>query len=333
MPHKDDSAAPRSAATGRTRRWVLRAGGALLGAGALGAGGFVANDWWRRFGRSAERTIPDHRVEVSPSIPRMVIAHGKDPAINVRAVIEELGGMSTFVSPGDVVLVKPNVGWDRLPSQAANTQPEVIAQLVLSCREAGAGRVLVSDCPVGRPRRTFARSGILDAAQNAGAEVILVDNGQYFTVRLSERLGVWDVLEPFIIADKIINAPVVKHHSVTSATGGMKNWIGITGRTRVSFHTDLQRTIAELALLMKPTLTVVDASQVLMQNGPAGGNTADVKKIGAVTACLDPVAADAWVCDLMGATAHMMPEFVHLGADMGLGVADYRQLNPVEVTT
>jgi len=317
----------------RTRRWLLRVGLGLAGTGALAAGGVALYDRGRRFWREAERSIPDHRVDLPSSLPRMVVAHGTDAARNVRGALERLGGIGRFVTPSDVVLIKPNVGWERTPEQAANTQPEVVAALVRACREAGASRVIVSDCPVGRPRRCFERSGILRAAEDAGAEVVLADGSRYHTVRLSDRLGTWDVLEPYVIATKIINAPVVKHHNLSQMTGGMKNWIGITDRSRMSFHSDLDRSIAELAALMRPTLTVLDASRVLMRHGPEGGNPADVKPVNALAASVDPVATDAWASEVLGATSATLPRFLMLAEEMGLGRSDYRALGPVEITT
>jgi uncharacterized protein (DUF362 family) len=312
---------------------MLQAAGAVIASGALAAGGLVLYDRRRRFGREAERTVRDHRVPLPASAPRMVITRGDDPARNVRAAVERLGSMGQFVSPDDVVLIKPNVAWDRAPEQAANTQPEVVAELVRACRAAGAKRVMVSDCPVRDARRSFERSGILQAAHSAGAEVVLPENSRYHTVRLSSRLGTWEVLEPFTIATKIINAPIVKHHSQALVTGGMKNWIGITDKLRILFHTDLDRSIAELAALMRPTLTVLDATRVLMRHGPEGGNLADVRLVNTVAASVDPVALDAWACELLGARPDSLPGFLRLGERMGLGHADYRTLQPVELST
>jgi uncharacterized protein (DUF362 family) len=301
----------------------------VAGAGVLGAGGFFLNDRYRRFWRRAEHVIPDHRVGLSAAVPRMVIARGLDPARNVRAAVERLGGMDRLVGPADVVVIKPNIGWDRAPEQGANTHPEVVAEVVRLCREARAGRVIVSDCPVAESRRAFERSGILAAASAAGAEVIAPEDSRYLAVEVSERLGTWDVLEPFVIATKVINVPVAKHHDLTGVTVGLKNWIGITGKLRLMFHDDLQRSIAELAALMRPTLTIVDASRVLMEHGPVGGNPADVKPVRTIAAGFDPVALDAWACSLFGKAA--LPASLPLAAAMGLGQVDFGALAPVEI--
>jgi uncharacterized protein (DUF362 family) len=312
-----------------SRRRVLLGLGGVAGAGVLGAGGFLLNDRYRRFVRRGERLIPDHRVGTSTSAPRIVIARGVDPARNVRAAVERLGGMSRFVTPADVVVVKPNIGWDRTPEQGANTHPDVVAEVVRLCLDARASRVIVSDCPVRRSRSAFERSGILAAASAAGAEVIAPEDSRYLPVEISKRLGTWDVLEPFVIATKVINVPVPKHHDLTGVTCGLKNWIGITGKLRVMLHEDIQRSIAELAALMRPTLTIVDASRVLMHHGPAGGSLDDVKPVRTVAAGIDPVALDAWACGLFGGGA--LPANLQLAAAMGLGQVDFAALAPVEI--
>jgi uncharacterized protein (DUF362 family) len=247
----------------------------------------------------------------------------------VRAAVERLGGMSLFVNPADVVLVKPNIGWDRTAEQGANTHPEVVAEVVRLCREAKAGRVIVCDCPVQNARGAFERSGILAAANGAGAEVILPEHSRYRTVQVSARLGAWDVLEPFVLATKIINVPVAKHHPLTGVTCGLKNWFGVTAVQRMLLHQDVQRAIAELAALMRPTMTIVDASRVLMENGPAGGNPNDVKPVRTIAAGIDPVALDAWAVQLF--PKQPAPASLGFAAEMGLGNVDYQALAPIEI--
>jgi uncharacterized protein (DUF362 family) len=312
-----------------TRRRVLVGMGAAAGTVALGAGGIFTYDRYRRFARAADATIADHRVELPPTTPAMVIARGMDPATSVRAAVERLGGMSQFVNPSDVVVVKPNIGWDRKAEQGANTHPEVVAEVVRLCREAKARRVIVCDCPVKNARGAFERSGILAAANAAGAEVILPEASRHRTVQVSQRLGTWDVLEPFILATKVINVPVAKHHPLTGVTCGLKNWFGITTVGRMLLHQDVQRAIADLAALMRPTLTIVDASRVLMENGPAGGNVNDVKPVRTIAAGTDPVALDAWAVQLF--PPQPAPASLGFAAAMGLGRVDYAALSPVEI--
>ena len=316
---------------GHTRRRVLLwAAGSVAGAGALGVGGVFLADRLRRFARHPERRIGDHRVDRPGAAPRMVIARGADPAANVRAAVERLGGMAALVTAADVVLVKPNLGWERTPEQGANTQPEVIAEVVRMCRAAGARRVIVCDCPLANSRRALQISGIQAAALAAGAEVIVPEESRYVTVEISERLGTWDVLEPFAFATKIINVPTAKHHDLSGVSCGLKNWFGITAKNRIMLHGDVQRSIAEIAAMMRPTLTIVDASRVLMEHGPAGGSLSDVKLVRTVAAGFDPVALDAWACTVLG---RPFPGNIAIAESMGLGRADFASLAPVELTT
>jgi len=173
---------------GHSRRRVLQVGGAVVASGALAAGGFVLHDRWLRE-RDPLRVIPDHRVRLPAAAPRMVIARGTDVTRNVRGAVDRMGGIGSFVTPDDVVVIKPNIGWNRAPGQAANTHPEVVVELVRACRAAKARRVIVSDCPTSRSRVAFLRSGILRAALEAGAEVLAPEDSRYHTVRISERLG------------------------------------------------------------------------------------------------------------------------------------------------
>ena len=297
----------------------------------MGVGGLMGYDRYRRFGRESDASIADHRVDLPATGPRMVIARGGEPTRNVRAAVERLGGISQFVNASDVVVIKPNIGWDRTAEQGANTHPDVVAEVVRLCREARAERVIVCDCPVKKARSAFERSGILAAASAAGAEVILPEDSRYRLVQVSQRLGTWDILEPFVIATKVINVPVAKHHALTGVTCGLKNWFGVTAVQRMMLHQDLQRSIAELAALMRPTLTIVDASRVLMEQGPAGGNPNDVKAVRAIAAGTDPVALDAWALGLF--PNQPSPVSLRLAAELGLGRLDYAALSPVEIVT
>jgi len=316
-----------------TRRRVLMAGSTILGVGALGAGGYLARAYQLHYFRDSKKAISDHRVRLPVGAPRMVIARGSRPAMNVRAAIEHMGTMSRFISPDDVVVIKPNIGWARTPEQAANTHPEVVAEVVRACRDARPKRVIVCDCPVQNSQRAFELSGIQQAAVEAGAEVIFPESGRFVPIKISDRLGTWDILEPFVFATKLINVPVAKHHSLTGVVAGMKNWIGITNRKRFMFHGDIQRSIAELAALMRPTLTVLDATLVLMARGPSGGDLNDVKALNTVAAGIDPVALDAWAYSLFNTPPDALPGSLSLAENLGLGSADFRSLEPIEIQT
>ena len=312
------------------RRWLWLTGGAT----GLAAVGAVYAAFEMRLAHSLLATaaaMPDHRVKLPATSPRLVIAHGKNPTLNLRAALERLGGLNRLITRDDIVLIKPNVAWERVPFQAATTHPDVVAELVRACREAGAREVIVTECPVDNAERCFERSGILKAARDAGARVILPSESTYVDVKIPGKLGTWPILEPFATATKIINVPIAKHHGSARVTAGMKNWIGITDKRRKLFHADLDGSIAALAALMRPTLTVVDATRVLMRNGPKGGSLDDVRETGALAVSTDPVAIDCWATELL--EAHLTDvKYLKLAADRGLGQLDYRKI-AVEVAT
>ncbi len=305
---------------------VTRLAAAGLAAGAVGGGALFFHD--RRRAEAHARPLPDWRVPASRQYPAAVAASGPDPAANVRRAVAALGGMERFVRRGECVLIKPNVGWDRIPEQAANTDPDVVAELVRLCRAAGARRVVVTDISCNDPRRCFARSGIAAAAGAAGAEVIESHRLTVAPVTLTGLAAGLEVIEELLEADRVINAPVVKHHSLARVTLGMKNWYGVLGRGRNRLHQSIDRSIAELAAAFRPTLTVVDATRVLLRNGPQGGSLNDVKAVNAVAAGTDPVMCDAWGAAHLGHAPSSLP-FIELAEQRGLGRADLKAVHQV----
>jgi uncharacterized protein (DUF362 family) len=301
------------------REAAARLSAAALVTAALGGGALAFHD--RRETPADARTLPDWRIAGAGDRLRTVSARGPDPRANVRRALAALGGIERFVRSGESVLIKPNLGWDRLPEQAANTDPGVVAELVALCRAAGARRVVVTDISCNDPRRCFARSGVAEAARAVGAEVVDAQRLALVPVRLAGLANGLDVIEELLRADRVINVPVVKHHGLSRVTLGMKNWFGVLGDGRNRLHQDIHRAVAELGALFRPTLTVVDATRVLLRNGPQGGSLADVRALGAVAAGTDPVACDAWGAAQLGHEPRSLG-FIAQAEQRGLGRSD-----------
>lgn len=265
-----------------------------ISAAVAGAGVWLASRDGTPAARSAPFAKPRAAVAADPALPELVIAHGEDARRTVRRAVEEIGGIRRFVAQGDVVALKPNASWDRAPEHAANTSPEVVGEMVRLCYEAGASRVVVADVSIHEARRAFERSGIGRAAREAGAEVVLPKPNLFRDADLVGKvLRVWPVLEPFLDADKVINLPVAKHHSLTGASLGLKNWYGILGGNRQRLHQRIEDSLADLAAFARPALTVLDAWRVLFRNGPSGGDPRDAALKQTIMAATDPVALDA----------------------------------------
>ena len=225
---------------------LLRVAGAAAGAAGLGL--WLSKRSLRPEPELAMAAKRGHTIPADPVFPEMAVITGDDPAQLARQAVEELGGMRRFIARGDVVLVKPNIGWDRTPEQAANTNPDVVAEVVRQCSNAGAKRIIVTDVSCNDPRRCFQRSGIAEAARNAGAEVVLPDPAMFKDVDLQgEILRAWPVLDLFLNVDKVINIPIAKHHSLTGTTLGMKNWYGMLGGPRHQLHQKIHESLVDLA--------------------------------------------------------------------------------------
>jgi uncharacterized protein (DUF362 family) len=211
-----------------------------------------------------------------------------------RRAVELLGGMGRFVHSGQKVVVKPNIGWDRTPEQAANTNPDVVAAVVRMCLEVGAGEVLVFDRTCNDPRLSYRRSGIKDAVE---------------------------AVRDRIRADVFINVPVAKHHSLSGLTLGMKNVMGVIGGNRGQIHSGFDDKIVDLNLARPSTLTVLDASRILVAHGPQGGRLEDVRKPGVVVAGPDIVAVDAYATRFFGLKPKEI-DHIRRAAERGLGTMD-----------
>jgi uncharacterized protein (DUF362 family) len=262
---------------------------------------------------------------------RLTVATDGTPQELVRRAVGSLGGMSVFVKPGETVVVKPNVGWDRTPEQAADTNPDAVGEAVRLCLEAGAGKVIVTDISCNDPRRTFLRSGIATTAEKAGAEVkVLNSEDDFREIDLGGRLLTsWPVLKNVLEADKFINMPVVKHHGLTRATLGMKNLYGILGGQRNQLHQSIDQSIVDLAKFCKPTLIVADCYRALMRNGPVGGSLADVKEYKTIVAGIDQVAVDTFLAGYLELSPSSISHVV-LAEKSGLGTMQLNQIDIVQ---
>jgi len=269
------------------------------------------------------------RLLAAPAVrPDLTVVHGTSPDKIVRAAVDALGGIRRFIAKGDVVVVKPNIGWDRTPEQAATTNPEVVATLVRLCFEAGAGKVKVFDRTCNDPRRCYVQSGIEAAAKAAGAEVSHIDERKFREVKIPKGVAIqaWPIYIDILEADKLINVPIAKHHGLGKLTLSLKNWMGVMGENRGRIHQRLDETLVDIATIIKPCLTVLDAVRILTAHGPQGGNLADVKKLDMVVAGTDQVAIDAYGATLFGLTGADLG-YVREGARRGLGVMDLGKLS------
>lgn len=233
----------------------------------------------------------------------LVAIKGGEPGEMFDKGIASLGGMKKFVSQGQKVVVKPNIGWDTSPERAANTNPQLVSRIVEHCLNAGAKEVYVFDNTCDNWTRCYSNSGIESAVKTAGGKVVPGNSESYYqevSIQGTSMIKSAKVHELILESDVFINVPVLKHHSSARLTITMKNLMGIVWDRRFWHKNDLHQCIAEFASYRKPDLNVVDCYNVMKRNGPRGVSTADLVPMKAQIISTDPVAADAAASMMLG---------------------------------
>lgn len=319
-----------------TRRELITRGVAVVAA--VGAAGYVM---------LAPETLPGSRQDatglkslpqeepfrltdysVAPPYDKHALGIGRNGAVEVllRKALDAIGGISRYISPGDVVLLKPNVAFDRSPNMGATSNPEIMKalthMLLVDCR---AAEVRIADNPIESPADCFAKSGISRAAGEAGGQVFLPDGNAFRTLNTpgATLIEHWPFFyRPFRGVDKVIGVAAVKDHNLCHASMGIKNWYGLLGGKRNTFHQDIHTIIADLSMMIRPTFTILDGTHVLMANGPTGGDPDLVKKGEVIVATTDQVAADAWAFEHLLERGKDYPQYIYKAQERGSGKID-----------
>ena len=197
-------------------------------------------------------------------------------------LLQQLGGLEKFISRGDRVLFKTNLLMGKAPEAAVTTNPELIRVLARKVKELGA-EVIIADSP-GGPfnetllKRAYKKSGLYDMAEEEDIKLNYnVDSKkvEYSEGNINKSFQLVSYLED---ADLIINLPKLKTHGLTMYTGGVKNLFGcIPGVLKAEYHLriqsvyDFSRMLNDLAGLVKPDLTIMDAVVGMEGEGPSNG--------------------------------------------------------------
>ena len=279
------------------------------------------------------RVVPEALAAEAPQ-PLVAVAKGTDYEALVAKVLEPLGGMSAFVKKGNRVVIKPNIGWDRKPEQAANTHPLVVKALVKAALDAGASKVMVFDRSCNEARRCYPSSGIMEIVQGIKDDKVsctYIDERKYMPVKMEKGKAVqsWEFYRDAVEADCYINVPIAKHHRLARLTLGLKNIFGVVGGERGQLHQSMGQKIADLNTVVRSKLTIMDATRILLRNGPVGGKLEDVKVLDTLVASADIVACDAYSTTFFD----MKPgevDATKAAADLGLGEMDLNRIKVVK---
>jgi len=294
---------------------------------------------------TATTSIPETAIAVENStatpsetstplnLPDLAVARNGEPEPLVRAAVNAIGGLQQFIPNGGWVIVKPNIctayyGYE----YAATTNPWVVGTLVKMCFEAGAGKVQVMDYPFGgTPEDAYQVSGIAEQVEQNGGEMVVMSSFKFKKTAIENSLGLDSIYiyEDIFKADTLINVPIAKNHGMSKLTLAMKNLMGLM-EYRETVHWNFGKCLTDLAGKIRPTLNVIDAVRILLNNGPTGGNLNDVKKLDTVIVSKDIVAADSYAATLFNFKPDDL-DFVRYGAKYGLGRSDLAALNIQEI--
>jgi len=220
-----------------------------------------------------------------------------DPVAATKKALEVLGGISRFVKKGQRVILKPNMSFTRTPEFGATTHPQVVATVAQACMEAGAQQVLVLDHTLHRAELCLERTGIREACKDIpDVHVFALQERKFFREikipqgKVLERV---EVMKEVLDSPVLINIPVAKSHSATGVSMGIKGLMGLIWDREI-FHSQLNmnQALADLATVIKPQLTILDATRALTSGGPGGPG--EVKKPNLIIAGIDPVAVDSY---------------------------------------
>ncbi|MEE4603471.1 MAG: DUF362 domain-containing protein [Desulfobacteraceae bacterium] len=316
------------------RQFLARSAKAGASIAVAGAAGFWFHDTQgpdRPGDHHSDLRLPDFSIEGLET--KMSIVRGQDRVGALRLALKSIGGIEAFIKNGDHVLLKVNAAFASPAILSATTHPTVVAELTTLCYSAGAASVVVTDNPINDPASCFNLTGIAEAARSNGASVILprAELFKSLTVPQAKLIRSRPVLyEPLVGITKLIGVTPVKDHHRSGASMVMKNWYGLLGGRRNIFHQDIHTIIMELAMMVSPSLVILDGTTTMMSNGPTGGSLSDLKQTSTMIVGTDQVAVDAFGATLLEKTLNDLP-FIGMAEAAGLGTSDYRSLNPVMV--
>jgi uncharacterized protein (DUF362 family) len=264
----------------------------------------------------------------------LIAVKGGEPDVMLQKGMEALGGIQSFVKKGQKVVIKPNIGWDVSPERAGNTNPKLVSEIVRQCRNAGASEVYVFDHTCDNWQRCYKNSGVESAVKEAGGKTAPAHTeGYYQEVSIPNGKSLTKAKEHELIlsSDVFINVPVLKCHSGARLTVSMKNLMGNVWDRSVWHRNDLHQCIADFATYRRPTLNIVDAYNVMKQNGPRGVSVEDVVMMKSLLISTDMVAIDAASAKLFGINPSDV-RHIQLASDQKAGRMDLENLRIKRIT-
>lgn len=276
---------------------------------------------------AAAATLPAAAQETAATAATVIVVHGKDIPKMLEAGIAKLGGWAAFIKAGSTVTLKPNVAWNSTPEQGGNTHPDLVKACVLAAQSKGAAKILLPENTCHPEKATFKASGVEEALKGTKARLYRPAKEDYRPVDIPKGKTVKSANVPADVldCDCLINMPVAKCHSATTLTLGMKNWMGsVTNDDRRGWHRlGLHQCIADFSTFIKPKLTIIDATRIMVTKGPQGPG--DLDHPDELIFSTDPVAADAYAATLFKKEPFDIG-YIKIAHEMGVGCGDLKKI-------
>ncbi len=225
-------------------------------------------------------------------------------------LLQELGGLEKFIRAGDRVVLKTNLLMGKAPEAAVTTNPEFIRTLARKVKALGA-EVIIADSP-GGPfnksllKRAYQKAGLYELAAAENLKLNYNTDSQKHEHKAGKINKSFQLASYLETADLVINLPKLKTHGLTMYTGAVKNLFGcIPGVLKAEYHLrmqsvdDFSRMLNDLAALVAPELTIMDAVVGMEGDGPSNGQP---KEFNYLLASTSPYYLDLAAVKLMGIT-------------------------------
>ena len=320
------------------RRAFIKKSSAAFGVGAASTYlAFAPENWYlslkdvsglRSLPKTNPFVLPDYRVNKPVNAATIGVSHSKNIKKRLLKSLDAIGGLKHYIKPNDIVFIKPNVAFDRSPELGATSNPVILGELIrMLFEEAKVKEVRVGDNPIESPADCFLKSGIKRVVEQNGGRVILPDSNSFeiLSTPKAELIKEWSFFaRPFKNVNKVIGLSPVKDHNLSQASISLKNWYGLLGGPRNQFHQDIHTIISDLAIMIKPTLTIIDGSRILMRNGPTGGDPAYVENSDILVSGTDAVGMDTWAfLNLLKREEKRLPQYLLKSQQKGAGKMDF----------
>ncbi|WP_240984035.1 DUF362 domain-containing protein [Acididesulfobacillus acetoxydans] len=238
-----------------------------------------------------------------------------DVESTLRAGLEEMGGMSRFVRPGQRVFLKVNLLMKKRPEEAVTTHPSVVEAVVRLVREAQ-GVPVIGDSPGGpytvtALRAVYARTGLKEVSERTEA-TLNEDVGQVTVSHPGGKIVRSLVLTRSVAeADVVITLSKLKTHAMMTFTGAVKILFGaIPGLLKAEYHVrmpatkDFANLLVDITTCVKPALSIMDGVVAMEGEGPSAGRP---RNLGALLLSEDPFALDVVATGLIGLKPEKVP--------------------------